>query len=86
MTPEFEAMAMARKASRAAGRANIIAVAALIIAVIAIAVSVIPLFIDQTDPLSAAVRVEASSETVIAPANLGSAVVLVTTLLMVMVE
>jgi hypothetical protein len=56
MMPESEAIAIARKASRAATRANIMAVAALIVAVIAIAVSVIPFFFDQTDPLSAAVR------------------------------
>jgi hypothetical protein len=46
----------AEQAIRSARRANIIAVAAVIVAVIAIAVSTIPLFVDQTDPLSASIR------------------------------
>jgi hypothetical protein len=56
MTLESEEMAIARKALHAATRANIIAVAAVIVAIVAIAVSVVPLFFDQADPLSAAVR------------------------------
>lgn len=56
MTPDSEQMTVARQAARAARRANIIAAAALIVAVIAVAISVMPLFLDQADPLSAAVR------------------------------
>jgi hypothetical protein len=60
---QSEQMAMARSAKdaakeavRSARRANIIAVGAVIVAFIAIAVVAIPLFVEQADPLSAAIR------------------------------
>jgi hypothetical protein len=46
----------ADQAIRSARRANIIAVVAVIVAVIAIAIATIPLFVDQADPLSVAIR------------------------------
>ena len=46
----------AEQAVRSSRRANIIAVVAVIVAVIAVGVAAIPLFVDQADPLSAAIR------------------------------